>query len=305
MEANDEHTELVNLFKQLTKPLEPCRTDIRTQMPASWEPIKAVLFDVYGTLISSGVGDISLDQTSNDDRLIQQLIEKHGYQWTAPEKATQLSAAINQEIQADHEQSRASGAPYPEVDILEIWARVLAHRTTPRSSLSGRPNPVKQLAIEYECAVNPVWPNEGFAEILAICRERGIPLGIVSNAQFYTPIMLEAFLGRPLSEAGFDPSLMVWSYQERRGKPDTSLYKKVAHALDSGFGIQAHEALFIGNDMLKDIWAATQEGFRAVLFAGDGRSLRKRENDSRCQNLRPYAIISSLLEIRQLLLTPE
>ncbi len=301
VEPKVESTDLIRLFTKLTKPLEHKPTDTASQLPSVPAPIKAVLFDVYGTLISSGVGDISLDQTANEDRLIHELIAKHGYEINSPEEAENLAASINREIQIEHDQSRASGAPYPEVDIREIWARVLSQRTKPHPSPREESQRIEHLAVEYECAVNPVWPNPGFAEILEFCRERKIPMGIVSNAQFYTPIMLESFLGQSLTSAGFESSLMVWSYLERRGKPDTSLYQKMAQKLRSNFGIQPHEALFVGNDMLKDIWAATEVGFKGVLYAGDERSLRLRKDDSRCQDLQAYAIISSLLEIRQLL----
>jgi len=35
------------------------------------------------------------------------------------------------------------------------------------------------------------------------------------------------------------------------------------------------KTLYVGNDMLNDIWTATEAGCRTVLFAGDQRSLAK------------------------------
>ena len=47
----------------------------------------------------------------------------------------------------------------------------------------------------------------GAAETLAALQQRGLLLGIVSNAQFYTPLMIEALLGKPPGELGFLPEL--------------------------------------------------------------------------------------------------
>jgi putative hydrolase of the HAD superfamily len=53
--------------------------------------------------------------------------------------------------------------------------------------------------------------------------------------------------------------------------------------------------------MLKDIWCAAQAGFKTALFAGDRRSLRKREDDERCKNHRPDAVVTELAQIPPML----
>ena len=42
-------------------------------------------------------------------------------------------------------------------------------------------------------------------------------------------------------------------------------------------GVAPGEVLYVGNDMLNDVYAAGQVGFRTALFAGDQRSLRMRQ----------------------------
>jgi len=51
---------------------------------------------------------------------------------------------------------------------------------------------ILRLAVEYECRVNPVWPMPAALETIETLRARGFRLGIVSNAQFYTPLIIEA-----------------------------------------------------------------------------------------------------------------
>ncbi len=301
MESATQRKTLIELFRTHTKPLPTDIPDHPESLPETPGPIQAVLFDVYGTLISSGVGDISLDQTADQSELIRALIEAQGGTLTPTAREHDLAAAFNQIIRADHEAAWERGLPYPEVDIRSIWTSALQDWLADFDPAHWTPQRIATLAINYECAVNPVWPNEGCAAILRTCQAKGLPVGIVSNAQFYTPIMIEALLNDSLPALGIRSDLQVWSYQEKRGKPDTYLYQKIADSLRSQYGIPPEAALFVGNDMLKDVWAATQIGFKSVLFAGDDRSLRLRESEPRCANLQPYATIRSLTHIEALL----
>ena len=102
-------------------------------------------------------------------------------------------------------------------------------------------------------------------------------LGVVSNAQFYTPSLFPALLDTELDEAGFDPQLRYYSFEHRCGKPGAELYTAAREELERR-SVAADEVLFVGNDMLNDVMAAAREGFRTALFAGDARSLRLREH---------------------------
>jgi putative hydrolase of the HAD superfamily len=61
--------------------------------------------------------------------------------------------------------------------------------------------------------------------------------------------------------------------------------------------VSAAETLYVGNDMLNDVWTASQCGLKTALFAGDKRSLRLREDDARCAALQPDVIVTSLSQI--------
>lgn len=297
--ADEQRAALIQLFRDRTKPLPSASAKVEKRIPSPIGNFKAVIFDVYGTLIRSDAGDISLAKPAAHSDLIRRLLQSAGLELA--NSPTNYAAQFNQEIQRRHQESRRQGIDFPEVDILEVW-RTLLRQWTRQNSINppGLFN-LRRLAVEYECAVNPVWPNEGCREIIDHCRRAGLRLGIVSNAQFYTPIMLEALLGKTPSALGFDPALQLWSYLEKRAKPDPALCETIARRLQSQFHIQREETIFIGNDMLKDIWAAQQAGLRGVLFAGDRRSLRLRLDDVRCRNLKPYAIVTSLLQVRELL----
>ena len=48
--------------------------------------------------------------------------------------------------------------------------------------------------IVFELLSNRVYPMPGMKEILLWIKAKGIPMGIVSNAQFYTPVIMNYFL---------------------------------------------------------------------------------------------------------------
>jgi putative hydrolase of the HAD superfamily len=120
---------------------------------------------------------------------------------------------------------------------------------------------------------NPVYPMPGMRETIDSIRGKGLNLGIISNAQFYTPIILAAFCQTGIEELGFDRSLTFFSYCFGKGKPDLFLYEYAVLAI-AEMGFQPEQVLYVGNDMTKDMVPAKTVGFKTGLFAGDQRSLR-------------------------------
>ena len=106
-----------------------------------------------------------------------------------------------------------------------------------------------------------------------LLQEKGLVLGIISNAQFYTPHVVDGTTGVVLRGGIIPEEMIIFSYEEGEGKPSRRLFEKLAVAAKKQ-GIQPEEILYVGNDFVKDIEPAQEVGFRAALFAGDARSLR-------------------------------
>lgn len=133
-------------------------------------------------------------------------------------------------------------------------------------------------------------------QMLQECRKLKLSMGIISNAQFFTPYLFDWFLGSNLEDLGFDPDITLFSYQLNRAKPSLNLFQLAAERLKQE-GIPAHTALYLGNDMLNDIYPAHRIGFQTALFAGDARSLRLRKDHPRCKNLSPDLVITRLDQV--------
>lgn len=250
-----------DLIRALSQPLEPIPTSLEPKLP-SLPDIRSVVFDVYGTLVISGSGDIGVSEGIQKETALRSILRDLAI--TPPYHDTSLSERLVDFIREEHTRAHQEGIDFPEVEIRELWAKLLEIQPGPD---------LETVAIAYECASNPVWPMPGSQDLLDSLQAAGISMGIVSNAQFYTPYLFESFYLRALDQLGFYPDLSFFSYRHRRAKPGTWLYAQLRDALEAR-GIQPQQVLYIGNDALKDIHPAAQLGFRTALFAGDQRSLR-------------------------------
>lgn len=269
------------------RPLKP----FPTGLVARGEPglkISAILFDIYGTLLISASGDIDHQSGSQQqNQHLAELLQRYQIHSSVADLQHRLLAAIKR----SHQRAKQDGIDFPEVDILSIWHKLLPEVEIPV---------LRRFAIEYELTHNPVYPMPGLKPLLYACCERRMPMGIISNAQFYTPLLLEWLLGSSLNDAGFDTDLIFFSYQLRRAKPSPLLFDQAVAQLTAK-GKSVDTVLYVGNDMRNDIAPACRFGFKTALFAGDRRSLRLRPGDSLCHGIRPDIILTRLVEIQKYL----
>ncbi len=257
-----------------SKPLQPIPTQLEPRLQ-HLPDVRVVMFDIYGTLLVSSSGDVGTDEkferTSDEigaGRLSQMLSEV-GLDMKAAQ--TQLKRAVLEK----HQVARQHSVPHPEIDIIQIWKQLIESGVGSSSNLSHRRSKrwIQELAIRFELAANPVFPMPGMRETIDLIRTNGMKIGIVSNAQFYTRPILEAFCQMDIEELGFERDLTFFSYSFGRGKPDVFLYEWAAYAI-ANMGFQPGQVLYVGNDMTKDMVPAKTVGFKVGLFAGDQRSLR-------------------------------
>lgn len=259
--------------------------------------IRAVVFDVYGTLFSSGVGDISLATQENRDAAIREVFKDNRIRMTNAARKFRTDEALHELIHSHQSRRRARGIEYPEVEIGSVWSDFITELATTGMIEADGEIDIDTLVIDYETRVNPTQPMPGLADLLDNLRQRGMILSIISNAQFYTPLLFEAFLGKTIEELGFCPNCNVWSYAELEGKPSQRLYQLAAERLKKHHDLRPEQCLYVGNDMRNDIWPAQALGFKTALFAGDRLSLRRRKDHPACAKLLADAEITELSQI--------
>lgn len=262
--------------------------------------IKALLFDVYGTLFQSASGDIGTVQKDSETPQSLPLPPLFQRIKSAEQALPDWEPLFLRRVEAFHHEKKEEGLAYPEINSLELWKQILAPWNPSWEETA-------EVLLWFEMSRNPVWPMPGAADLLNDLKTRKIPLGIVSNAQYYTLLLFPALLDAPLEDCGFHrKNLLSWSFEAGRSKPDVTLFEKPLEALKAGIHenrktILPEATLYIGNDRRNDVYTAQKAGCQTLLFAGDLRSLRLRPEDAIAGDTQPDYITRNLLDTTLLL----
>ena len=216
--------------------------------------IRAVVFDVNGTLVRIQADD-------GDERIFRaaahfltyQGIDLHRYELR------------DLYFQIMKEQLRTSPETYPEFDAVGIWRSIIDDRETDftRALPAAKRREMPLFLAEMSRGVSrrqlTLYPH--VREVLDVLRDR-YPLAIVTDAQ-------SAYARSELHKVGllgyFDPIVVSGDHGHR--KPDRRLFQL---ALD-GMAVAAGNALYVGNDMYRDIYGAREAGLTTVMFnSGQG-----------------------------------
>jgi FMN phosphatase YigB (HAD superfamily) len=216
-----------------------------------------ILFDIYGTLVSSTLGDLEEQrQTARDAAGFIATARRFGLD---ENQGRQWEKSFFEEIELEHAQCRAQGITRAEVLIEEIWRRLI--ESTRPDRFSARP---EDLALYRELTANPVALFQGVEHTLQSLKEQGFILGLASNSQFHTLPILERLLGASL-DRWFDPNWSFLSYRLGFAKPDPHFFRlALTRALRHGY--RPDQVLMVGNDLENDIWSAMLHGIQAVHF---------------------------------------
>jgi putative hydrolase of the HAD superfamily len=287
--------QLLQLIRQTSQPLEPISTSLEPRLE-KMDSIRAVLFDVYGTMFASGCGEIGTAVAVDRAAAATDALAEVAAHPTA-EAGQACVEGLTAEIERDHQQRRASGIEHPEVEIREIWERTIERLIADGQIAPDGTIQTDHLSLTYECRVNAAWPMPNLTSTLQAIREAGHTLGIVSNAQFFTPLLFDALLDGNPATVGFAPENCIWSFEHREAKPSPHLFDLIVQKLK---GVRPDQMLYIGNDVRNDIGPAAKVGMHTALFAGDKRSLRLRQDDPTCQGVVPNIVVTDLSQILEI-----
>jgi putative hydrolase of the HAD superfamily len=214
--------------------------------------IRAVAFDLNGTLVRI-LTDDGMDEIfrSAAHFLTYQGIDLRRYQ------------VRDLYFQIMKEQQQVSSEEHPEFDAAGIWRSIIEGHLTdftralPAEKLQQMPLFLAELSRGIARHRLGLYPH--VREVLDVLRER-YPLAAVTDAQ-------SAHARGELHQVGlldyFDPIIVSGDHGYR--KPDRRLFQ---FALD-GMGVAAENALYVGNDMYRDIFGAREAGMKTVMFDSD------------------------------------
>ena len=213
--------------------------------------LQAILFDVNGTLI-----DIETDEgRGRIYRTISRYLEYLGAEVAPDTLRDRYFALVAAQLQASRE-------AFPEFDVVAVWRTLL---TEVPAAASGPPPTPEQIRVlprflaQLQRAISrrrlTLYPD--VMRVLEELRPR-YALGVVTDAQTTNAVPELRAVG--LADL-LSPIVVSADYGYR--KPDPRLF---AHALEA-LQLRPEQALYVGNDMYRDIFGAQQAGLRTVFFS--------------------------------------
>jgi putative hydrolase of the HAD superfamily len=211
--------------------------------------IRAIAFDVNGTLV-----EIMTEEG------MDQIFRAAGHFLTYQGIDLRRYEVRDLYFQILKEQQKASAEAYPEFDAVAIWRKIVQDHMTdytrklPAEKLAQMPLFLAEMSRGISRRRLCLYPY--VREMLDILRGR-FPLALITDAQ-------SAYARGELHKVGlldyFDPIIVSGDFGYR--KPDKRLFQM---ALD-GMGVAAENALYVGNDMYRDVYGAREAGIKTVLF---------------------------------------
>jgi putative hydrolase of the HAD superfamily len=206
--------------------------------------IKAILFDLYGTLI-----DIETDESMEGIyRTIAHYLTYHGinlHRWEVRDSYYRIMK----------QQKEACGEAYPEIDVEAIWNEFLMQEGI-RSSLH-RGQQAKVIAHIYRgVSRNRLQLYPDVKRVLDELQKK-YRLGLISDAQSCYALPEIQAVGL---ENYFESIVISSRYGFR--KPDARLFQQTLDDMKLG----PAEAIWIGNDMFRDIYGAQALGIKNIFF---------------------------------------
>ena len=216
--------------------------------------IRAVIFDVYGTLLE--VGPPPADADARWEKLFREFFQ-------AAPAFTRLDFAIacQRSMATRHATARGRGIAFPEILWPEVVAEVLPG-FAPWPASAQEEFVFRLLQTSHTTRL-----FEGAADALRQFTLAGCVLGIASNAQAYTLRELrEALRPASLHLDLFAGDLCFWSFEHGFSKPDPQVFRVLSTRLPAR-GITAHETLMVGDRLDNDIGPARAQGWQTWQLA--------------------------------------
>lgn len=248
-------------------------------MPEHLKKPKAVLFDLYGTLI-----DILTDEYRPE--LWEALSRFLRYEGLRVE-GEKLKEAYFSSVQSSQEQSAEE---HPEIDVEAIFREILRSLGRPLRSRHRSHAHLSTTVTKLFRALSIVkfGPYPDALDALKTLKP-AFKLGLISNAQ-------RLFLETEMEWAGLSPlfDALVVSSDHGVTKPDGRLFSEAVRSL----GVSPQEAIYVGDNAFRDVCGAHKAGIYSVL-------LKRGEYKQHHRDCEPDATFDSLEEMVRWLQSPD
>ncbi len=214
--------------------------------------VRALLFDLWGTLLYVDDPETIADRrretyVATVAEALREIDHDH------PEEHVGSAVdAVVREMGALHEDGRDISMPERLGRLLELVEPGLPAQATPNTLAAF------EEAVVWAVRQNPPFAAPGAQAALSEARERGLGIGLVSITGMTPGYVLRQLLDEMELLQHLD--VMTFSDEARLAKPAEAVYRCTLEVL----GVEAHEAVFIGDSPGPDVAGPQQLGMTAV-----------------------------------------
>jgi FMN phosphatase YigB (HAD superfamily) len=217
-------------------------------------PVRAIIFDVYKTILDVG------EAPSDAEERWRSLLAKT-FASALGVSLEELASRCADIVDKDHREARGRGIDYPEVN----WPTVMK-RALPSLNLLSEAK-LANFIFHHAQLSRTLSLAPSCGSLLRQCVQRGILLGIASNAQAYTLRELQLALKQArLGLTIFQADLTFWSFQHGFSKPNPYVFQ-ILRARLLNRRITSAETLMVGDRDDNDLLPAGTVGWRTWHFS--------------------------------------
>jgi FMN phosphatase YigB (HAD superfamily) len=277
--------------------------------------IRAVLWNVYGTVLSIAGGEIwfthpqafimqvALDKTVQEFKMWSSMTRRPG------QPSEYLAILYEQALLRQKMAAGGGNERLPEVSSERLWEAVIKILIQKDykfdATFYGSLNEfARKVAYFFHSSLQGTACYPGAADMLLRIKSRGLLQGLLADAQTFTPLQMQRGLAAQMPDIRLDhlldDNLRFLSCEMQGRKPSERIFRKVQTALTEQ-GITPEQVLHIGNSVPRDMIPARRLGFRTALFAGDKGSLQATAEQLKDTAGRPDVLLTDLNQLAEVI----
>ena len=276
--------------------------------------IKAVLWNVYGTLIRIADGvllhetpdairmEVALDKTISEFNMWNSMTRKPGAPWAY---MFSMYRKIVEELQMAGTRRKGD---VPEINSAVIWRKIIGKLAQKEyiydeGQYGDEDSLSEKVAYYFHSALQGHAAAPDAAATLIRLANAGIRQGILADAQCFTMVQLISDLrvqDPAASLTQFRPELLIQSFREGVRKPSMSLFAAAFRSLKS-LGLAPADVLYVSSKVADDLAVAKSVGFHTAVYAGEKLGLSLTVDDLQNPDTCPDRLLTRLSQIRDVL----
>jgi len=295
----------------LTWPMPPAPQPVKARPHLAPLPgIRAVTWNIYGTLLSISSGELLFDHPHKFvmETALEKTVQEFkmwGSMSRKPGQPSEYMKQIYDKVLSEQRMAPSPGEKHPEVQSEKVWEAILKKLFQKDykfdAGFFGSLNEYsRKVAYFFQASMQGTAAFEGAGRAIEHIQSCGIEQGLIADAQCFTLTQLQRALkaqGCPAKvDLVFPQDTRALSFELRGKKPSDRLFKQTLGAF-ARRGIEPEQVLHVGSRVEKDIAPAKKLGMKTALFAGDKESLQATPEQLKDAATRPDALLTDLTQL--------